>query len=197
MLGIYACAHEDFPVMRFRYFVADREPHSQSEECKVWSIDCSESMPVRMKMDSLMVVYSVRVRNSMWACTSTNSDIWGHALCLARFCPSASSNGKASLLETFCSTCSVSADILGSPLFCDVQDFPSQQEREREKKRKTRKRGNDVILRDEFRAFTLTQKLVLFFSFRVNRLIDWLESHTLLHRRDFELCDRFESGLNN
>jgi hypothetical protein len=41
-----------------------------------------------------------------------------------------------------------------------------------------------VILRDEFRAFTLTQKLVLFFSFRVNRLIDWLESHTLLHRRD-------------
>jgi len=41
-----------------------------------------------------------------------------------------------------------------------------------------------VILRDEFRAFTFAQKLVLFFSFRVNRLIDWLESHTLLHRRD-------------
>jgi len=131
MLGIYACAHEDFPVMRFRYFVADREPHSQSEECKVWSIDCSESMPVRMKMDCLMVVFSVRVRNSMWACASTNSDIWGHALCLARFCPSASSNGKASLLETFCSTSSVSADSLGFLLFCDVQDFPSQQTRKR------------------------------------------------------------------
>jgi len=180
MLGIYACAHEDFPVMRFRYFVADREPHSQSEECKLRSTDCSESMPVRMKMDSLMVVYSVRVRNSMWACTSTNSDIWGHALCLARFCPSASSNGKASLLETFCSTCSVSADILGSPLFCDVQDFPSQQEREREREKKGKQGKEETTWFYEMNFARLPWRRSLC-CFSLSESIDWLIGLSHIH----------------
>ena len=61
MLGIYACAHEDFPVMRFRYFVADREPHSQTEACKLRSLGRSVFKAVRMKIVQIKIYISERV----------------------------------------------------------------------------------------------------------------------------------------
>lgn len=113
------------------------------------------------------------------------------------FCPSASSNGNASLLESFCSTFSVSE--LGSPSSCDLQDL---QANKREKKtiwrRKTMKRGNDVILWDEIRALSFAQKIVLFLSFRANRLIDWLTWFTYTSSQTgFGLGEWFESWLSD